>query len=137
MKTENKSCTYNGVLYSHGSVLCQNGKEMVCMEGEWSPTGGDCSSPASKNNVVIDKEQSMLKHVANYSGCFRFAASTEYLKVWLVNTCSSCRTAVILYKNWVNGNVVETTQEFSLQGYSQKLIGSSTFSAEILYDKPC
>ena len=37
-------CEYNGVSYSDGSVVCQNGSEMRCdgTDGSWHYTGNTC-----------------------------------------------------------------------------------------------
>ena len=38
------SCTFNGVEYSQGAVICSNGKELKCYGGVWSETGNTCTT---------------------------------------------------------------------------------------------
>ena len=46
----NASCKYAGQDYSDGSEVCQEGRLMVCRDGNWADTGSDCDR-ASKETL--------------------------------------------------------------------------------------
>jgi len=48
-------CRYKGSLYSEGSLICVNGRELKCSSGEWHETGYTCGSqkPAPEDIPVI------------------------------------------------------------------------------------
>lgn len=41
------SCVYEGVEYSEGSLVCANGRELVCRGDEWHENGESCVSDVS------------------------------------------------------------------------------------------
>jgi len=64
------TCTYNGEDYSEGSVTCQNNTEYVCQDGQWNPTGKDCSDKAKSLTSETDEISSQLKNEKKASlGC--------------------------------------------------------------------
>jgi hypothetical protein len=46
------ACTYAGVEYSDGAIICVSGKEMKCYSGAWTETGNACTS-FSEDEVAL------------------------------------------------------------------------------------
>lgn len=47
------NCLYRGDEYSHGSVVCQSGRQRRCNDGEWVSNGSrPCSQP---DGVVLEE----------------------------------------------------------------------------------
>lgn len=54
---ENQSCFFNGQPYSHGSTVCSNNSELICINGNWDPTGKNCNSDSVDMAEVLDKTE--------------------------------------------------------------------------------
>jgi hypothetical protein len=42
------TCIYEGLEYSEGALVCANGRELVCREGDWRENGVLCEQDEDK-----------------------------------------------------------------------------------------
>ncbi|MGE0099088.1 MAG: DUF1496 domain-containing protein [Hydrogenophaga sp.] len=43
-----KPCIYGDQTYPEGATICVNGRELLCVVGEWVETGHACADPAAE-----------------------------------------------------------------------------------------
>ena len=61
------TCSYGGRVFSEGSLICMNGREMKCSGGEWKNTGYPCNTRAAgaaHAQLSIDKRLLAAKPTA-------------------------------------------------------------------------
>lgn len=131
MKNENKSCQYDGKEYSHGSFSCQTGSQMVCMDGDWQPTGGQCQEG--------DNTMGGAEIISITVGCFTMRPAMEHQnfgKVWLRNKCDMCKICVLSRSYIRNGNVHEEVIEVKLEPHTETLVEIKR-TLNIIDEKAC
>ena len=45
-RADDRTCEFNGTMFSDGATTCQSGSQMRCDDGEWEGTGVACPTPA-------------------------------------------------------------------------------------------
>jgi hypothetical protein len=53
------SCVFEGVEYSEGSLVCANGRELVCRNDEWHENGESCTDQTTTSKEG-DEDGSVL-----------------------------------------------------------------------------
>ena len=54
-----QSCEYNGQAYANGTIMCQMGRMMRCMNGSWTFWGKNCNNP--DGTVISEAEAKSAK----------------------------------------------------------------------------
>lgn len=133
---ENKSCSYNGTNYSHGSTICSNNSELVCNNGNWEPTGKVCSTELqiSKNeelneeqmNILLKKysDKKLQECGLSYEGMCGFAGSGSVCKVF--NTSRTTYHRVLVDR--IYNGVSQGGQYFNVPPFNSTTVGCTRSS---------
>lgn len=133
------ACRYGGVDYSEGSIMCQNGKEVVCRGVNWVETGYTCVNsnelPIRATDdgkyIRISPNGRTIEIVSpNILGCVVFTFPSHPGGMRIYNGCNDCKSVDI---SWSNGDITTVI----LQGREFKDLEVRASAALIVGENPC
>jgi hypothetical protein len=119
------NCVYGGVEYSEGSLICSNGRELVCDGGQWRENGYTCDD-ASKNEVPGPRICATSAAVQ----CLQFVPNGDGIYPVIVNKCQDCMDGMLV----IDGNV----QWVRVPGYGTAKLPTHNYRRiDLVAEKKC
>lgn len=143
------SCTYNGIEYSEGSIVCQAGRIMKCSGNDWTDTGGNCEeieltiTSAEPHTVPyrIDTSHTILttdmrvpydwNKVRILTPCLSFFA-VQIGSVGIRNNCAQCHVAVV---SWSPNR--PHISKYKVSPFSQIVVNVEDQTGQLIGEDPC
>lgn len=128
-----KNCIYQGEEYSQGSVICQDGNEFVCDNGEWNRTGAQCDENTKtlvNENAIGTTEQSENSN-RKTGDCVTFVPGNyPGTTVPLRNKCDKSKQTTILWSD-------KTESNYCIAAHSTLWINTNGKKGNIIDETDC